>query len=124
MKNRIKEVRKSRRLTQEEFGKLIGVKGNTITNYENGLRNPSDAIINSICREFNVNEDWLRTGEGEMYTDRDDVADVVSEIMENTNPLYDMVVDIIKAYSELDEPSKKAINNLIDKIKSGEVKAS
>jgi len=124
MKNRIKEVRKSRRLTQEEFGKLIGVKGNTITNYENGLRNPSDAIINSICREFNVNEDWLRTGEGEMYTDRDDVADVVSEIMEKTNPLYDMVVDIIKAYSELDEPSKKAINNLIDKIKSGEVKAS
>lgn len=71
MKDRIKLVRKHFGMTQSEFGEKIGIKGNTVTNYENGLRNPSDAVLHSICREFNVNESWLRTGEGEMLTKLD-----------------------------------------------------
>lgn len=67
MQNRIKEVRKHLKLTQTEFGERIGVKGNTITGYETGLRSPSDAVITSICREFHVSEKWLRTGEGDMF---------------------------------------------------------
>ena len=67
MQERIKEVRKSNGLTQAEFGEKIGVKGNTVTGYETGIRSPSDAIIVSICREFGVNEEWLRTGKGEMF---------------------------------------------------------
>lgn len=67
MKDRIKAIRKATGLTQSEFGIRIGVKGNTIGNYEIGLRSPSDAVIMSICREFNVSETWLRTGEGEMF---------------------------------------------------------
>ena len=69
MQNRIKQIRKDAHLTQTAFGERIGVKGNTITNYETGLRVPSDAIILAICREFGVNETWLRTGEGEMYVE-------------------------------------------------------
>lgn len=68
MNERIKQIRKDNNLTQTEFGEKIGVKGNTITNYETGLRNPSDAIIKAICREFNVNELWLRTGQGKPTT--------------------------------------------------------
>lgn len=67
MGSRIKEVRKNFKLTQTDFGVRIGVKGNTITNYENGLRTPSDAVILSICREFNVSEQWLRNGTGDMF---------------------------------------------------------
>ena len=67
MKDRIREIRKHNHLTQVEFGKQIGVAGNTVTNYENGMREPSNAIICSICRVFGINEDWLRTGEGEMF---------------------------------------------------------
>jgi transcriptional regulator with XRE-family HTH domain len=67
LKERIKKVRKEQKLTQVEFGQLIGVKGNTVTNYESGLRTPTDAVIKSICREFNVNENWLRNGTGEMF---------------------------------------------------------
>ncbi len=66
MEQRIRTVRKNLKLTQTEFGARIGVKGNTVTGYETGLRTPSDAIILSICREFNVSEHWLRTGEGDM----------------------------------------------------------
>lgn len=69
LKGRIKAVRKVNKMTQIEFGQKIGIKGNTVTNYETGLRNPSDAIIKSICREFNTNEHWLRTGEGEMFSE-------------------------------------------------------
>ena len=71
MDERIKELRKSMKMTQAEFGKRIGVRPNTITNYETGLRTPSDATILAICREFGVSETWLRTGEGDMFPPRD-----------------------------------------------------
>lgn len=67
MNNRIKKIRQATKLNQTEFGARIGVKQATIASYECGLRVPIDAIIASICREFDVNEDWLRTGEGEMF---------------------------------------------------------
>lgn len=67
MQDRIRKIRKHFNLTQTEFGEKIGVKGNTITGYENGLRAPSTAVITAICREFSVNEKWLRTGDGEMF---------------------------------------------------------
>lgn len=69
MENRIKAIRKGAKLTQSEFGEKIGTRGNTITNYETGLRNPSNAVITAICREFNVNEQWLREGTGPMYVE-------------------------------------------------------
>ena len=68
MHNRIREVRKALHMTQADFGAKIGVRGNTVTGYENGQRVPSDAVIVSICREFHVDEHWLRTGKGEMFT--------------------------------------------------------
>ncbi len=81
MKNRIKKIRKEKGLTQVEFGEKIGVKGNTVTNYETGLRNPTDAVVLSICREFNVNEKWLRTGEGEMLLEEDvEFGDICADI--------------------------------------------
>ena len=71
MKERIKQIRKALGLNQTEFGQRVGVKGNTIGNYEIGLRSPSDAVIFSICREFGVSETWLRTGEGDMFVSLD-----------------------------------------------------
>lgn len=65
--NRLKRLRKELDLTQEAFASRIGSVQNTITGYENDRRNPSAPVISLICREFNVNEEWLRTGEGEMF---------------------------------------------------------
>ena len=67
MNERIKALRLALEMTQESFSQRLGVKRNTIGNYETGNRIPSNQIIFSICREFNVNEDWLRNGSGEMF---------------------------------------------------------
>ena len=67
MNNRIKKLRKELDLTQQKFGERIGVKGNTIAQYESGRNEPIDAVIALICREFGVNEEWLRNGAGEMF---------------------------------------------------------
>lgn len=67
MKDRIRKIRKELDLTQQRLADTIGVKRNTIAQYEMGRTVPSDAIVFSICREFNINEDWLRTGNGEMF---------------------------------------------------------
>ncbi|HAU84334.1 MAG TPA: XRE family transcriptional regulator [Lachnospiraceae bacterium] len=63
----IRTVRKALRLTQADFSSRIGSTQNNLTCYETGRRNPSAAVVYSICKEFNVNVNWLRTGEGEMF---------------------------------------------------------
>ena len=91
MNTRIKNLRKQLGLTQSEFGEKIGLKGNTITNYENNIRTPSDAVIYSICREFNVNEHWLRSGEGDMFlrlSRNDEIAAYVARVMKDENAYY------------------------------------
>lgn len=70
MNERIKKIRKTLGLTQQEFADVIGIKRNTFSQYEIGRNEPIDAVINLICREFDVNENWLRTGEGEMFIEK------------------------------------------------------
>ena len=67
MNGRIRKIRKVLDLTQTEFAKKIGMTQNTLTGYERGRINPSNSVINNICKTFNINEEWLRTGEGEMF---------------------------------------------------------
>lgn len=67
MKDRIKHLRKALGLTQDEFANKLNVKRGAIANYEIGRNEPIDAVISLICREFNVNERWLRFGEGDMF---------------------------------------------------------
>lgn len=69
LNERIKKLRKSLDLTQQEFSSKIGTTANVLTNYETGRRNPSSSVINNICKTFNVSENWLRIGEGEMFVE-------------------------------------------------------
>lgn len=69
MNERIKKLRKSLGLTQQALADKLKIKRNTIAKYETGRGEPIDAVIALICREFHVNERWLRTGEGEMFID-------------------------------------------------------
>lgn len=67
MNDRIKKVRTALGLSQQEFADRIGIKRGAVANYEVGRNEPIDAVISLICREFNVSERWLRTGEGDMF---------------------------------------------------------
>lgn len=117
MKNRIKQIRKEKKMTQVEFGGKIGVKGNTVTNYESGLRNPTDAVILSICREFGINEEWLRNGTGEMHccTDTDDYSEISTLIGEKDQKAKQAIID----YWKLSENDKKLFWQFVDRFLKG-----
>lgn len=67
MNMRLKQIRKALNLTQQEFANRLKIKRNTVATYETGKSNPSDAAVSLICKEFNVCEEWLRNGTGEMF---------------------------------------------------------
>lgn len=84
MNTRIKAVRAHVKLSQADFGAKINVSQNYIWMIEKGERIPSDRTIADICREFNVNENWLRTGEGEMMqklTRNQEIAEFMGRVM-------------------------------------------
>lgn len=117
MKERIKCIRKKEGLTQTQFGEHIGVKGNTVTNYETGLRTPTDAVIKSICREFNVNETWLRTGEGEMFAPMsrsETIAQFAGELMRDEDESFRR--QLIEALAQLDEKEWEVLEGIAKRL--------
>ncbi len=76
MNERIKTLRKSLGLTLEKFGERIGIKKNSLSQIENGKNNVTEQVFKSICREFNVNENWLRNGEGKMFLQTDRKSEI------------------------------------------------
>lgn len=74
MNERIKKLRKALDLTQQEFADKIGMKRNTIANYETNRNDPSNSVVTLICKTFNVNEEWLRNGKGEMFNAKSSAA--------------------------------------------------
>lgn len=87
MKARIKEIRKTTGLSQAAFGEAVGVSFSAEQKWELGISVPSDAAIMNICRKFNVNEAWLRTGEGEMkapVSREQEMAALVRSLMEDS----------------------------------------
>lgn len=77
MHSRIKELRKSLNLTQQKLADELGVSRSNIASYESGDNKISQAVITLICIKFNVNENWLRTGEGEMFVQKSENDEVM-----------------------------------------------
>ena len=78
MHERLKKLRKILDLTQQEFAERIGSKRNTVAKYETAANTPSAAVVSLICREFNVREEWLRNGEGEIF--RPKPSDILDQL--------------------------------------------
>lgn len=108
MNDRIKSVREYYKLTQDEFGKRIGSARNTIANYESGNRKPSNSVILSICREFNVNEDWLRNGIGKMFieTKENSIVAKATMLLGEKDPLFEAFID---TYSKLTPKNRELL---------------
>ena len=124
MNERIKQLRKALDLTQQEFADRIGMKRNSIANYEIERNTPIDAVIVSICREFNVNEEWLRTGEGEMFCEikSNDIIAMASRLLGEKDPMFEAFVE---TYSTLSPSDRKVLMDFgVNLVKSLNGKAS
>lgn len=117
MKDRLKKLRKTLDLTQQAFADRIGMKQNTIAQYEMGRTIPSDAIIFSICREFNVNENWLRTGEGDMFMElsRDEqIEEFIGNLLQGEEDSFKR--RLISGLAALNENGWKVLEDFLDSI--------
>lgn len=114
MKERLKQIRKNLGLSQEEFGKKIGIESRAhISSLENGTRNITDRIIKDICREFDINEEWLRTGRGEMRRDLTIDEEIIS-FMENVQRVPDDTYEkkFILMLSKLDKSDWETLEKM------------
>lgn len=121
MNERLKELRKTLNLTQQEFADKLKVPRNTIGGYEVGKSNPSDAAVNNICREFNVNENWLRYGEGDMFIKlsySDQIAKFIGEVMTEEDESFKK--RLISGLAALDDDGWKVLENFLDSIQKKE----
>lgn len=117
MKDRIKKIRKELDLTQQEFADRIGIKRNSLANYETGRNTPMDAIITSICREFNVNEEWLRAGQGEMFKEQsqdEQIAAFVGNILKDEDDSFKR--RLISGLAALDDNGWEVLEKFLDSI--------
>lgn len=117
MKERIKEIRKSNKLTQQEFADKLGIKQNTVASYEMGRIGISDAVITSICREFSVNEEWLRNGTGDMFKKRtrnQEILAFANKAMASSDDAF--VRRFATAIARLSEDDWESIEKIVDKL--------
>jgi transcriptional regulator with XRE-family HTH domain len=118
LNTRLREVRKSLKLTQQEFGSKIGLSKASIGNIENGIINLTDRNISLICSTYNVNEDWLRNGNGEMFnpmTEDEEFAYLVGALLAED---CDYKKKFIKSMLELDdELDWMIVTNLVEGLK-------
>lgn len=110
---RIKQLRKELRLTQVEFGKVIGVGGANVAKVEANGGNFTEAAIKLICSTYKVNYLWMTEGQGEMMQDLS-LEDLVDKYMAGESPL---AISIMKAFVKLPDSEWIKFRDMIDRIK-------
>lgn len=118
MNERIKTLRKKLNMTQDEFSSKVGLSRNFIAQLETGAKAPSDRTIKDICRTFNVNEEWLRTGNGQPTLKRtrsQEIGNFASEIMQL--PDENIKKRLVDALAKLDERDWETIAKIADNLK-------
>lgn len=81
---RFKQLRDELGKSQTEFGAGIGVSRSVINNIERGVTEPSDVFLNHLCDVYNVNREWLETGEGELF-DKSEQLDETAKLIESVS---------------------------------------
>lgn len=113
LNERVKELRTILKLSAEKFGSRVGVTRSAISRIENGIVNVTEQMVLSICREFNVREEWLRNGYGEMFLDftEDEFSKAAATLSSDV-----FVRSLIVEYWKLDEDNKKLFRDFIHKL--------
>ncbi len=122
---RVKEIRKALGLTLDKFGEKLGVTKQTVSRIENGVNNLTDQMALAICREYNVNYDYLMTGDGEMF---DNLPETVLDELCQQYDLDEYDRFLIELYislpAELRAAAKNKARELLAKRKEEEKKES
>lgn len=117
---RLKYLRKDvLHLTQADFSSSINISRSNIGNIEIGRIALTDRVISDICEKFNVREEWLRSGVGEIFSPllvEDEVAGYVSELLESDNPFTDLIIEVMRTYSQLDPASQEVLKDFSGKL--------
>lgn len=128
MNERLKKLRKELDMTQQEFADSIGIKRSTMATYESGRNEPIDAVISLICRQHGVNENWLRTGEGEMFEELTEQQKILKYtallLKDKDSAIANAIQTLIVTYEQLDDTSKAVLEKIakqyIDNLKKGQ----
>lgn len=117
MKDRFKELRKELNVTQQEFADKLKISRNFVAQIEMGSKVPSDRTIDDVCREFNVNEEWLRNGTGEMLqpeNKNDEISKLFGNVLKSSDD--DFKYRLINALAKLDDSGWDNLEKLLDTI--------
>lgn len=119
MNERIKAIRKHKlvNLSQEAFGQRIGITKAAISKIESGNANPSEQTLLSICREFNVNEEWLRTGNGEMFNPMSEDEELDLYVGRISGGADEFKKNLIKTLCKLSEDEWDVLKKIISEMK-------
>lgn len=116
MENRVKHLRKVLNLSQKDFGDVLGLRPNTISSIETGKNTLTEQNLKMICGAFQINENWLRNGTGEMYRkppEIDELTRVVNEIVKSDDVFAKR---FLIAYWNLSKENRTVISDFIDKL--------
>jgi transcriptional regulator with XRE-family HTH domain len=116
---RVKEIRKGLNLTLEKFGERVGVTKQTVSRIENGVNNLTDQMTLAICREFSVNEHWLRTGEGEPYIkgSDDELAELVGRLYKDKGSMrYKMSLELCRSMEKMTDEQLMAFAEFVKRL--------
>lgn len=119
--DRIIKVRSESKESQEKFAARLGLSRNFINQVENKKKNVSDRTISDICKEFNVNEEWLTTGQGEMYNPihkSKAIAELLTDVLKDDENSFKK--RLLIALAKLDENGWDSLEILLDEIYKGE----
>lgn len=121
MVNRIQKIRKMEGLNQGEFAKKLGLSRNFINQVECGKKNFSDRTLFDICHKFNVREEWLRNGTGEMFesmSKEEQVGSILGNVFTDTeSDLYNFKMSVFSELGKLSDSDWEVIQKIVDGIK-------
>lgn len=119
MKDRLKEIRENSPFgkTQKAFADYLGISSANLASYETGRRTPTDAVVQLICQKCSINEEWLRTGEGEKdkpLTRSQEIGGFMSEVMDMKDDAF--VKRFVEALTKLDTEDWECIERISTKL--------
>ena len=120
LNSRIKQVRKALGMSQDDFGNGLGLGRGAITNIELNKTTPKPLVVQLICKTYNVNEQWLRTGEGEMFVQRtrsQEITDFMADLVQTDNEFKRRFVSVL---ARLDEKDWELIEKMAEMLSEQE----